>query len=76
LRIPGPGAVQAYAQILDVVHLEGSAAPAKVMVSSFCHRSHPPHKEDMTLVGVVTAAPGVPIVLYSVKGALKAQGAG
>jgi hypothetical protein len=79
MRIPSPCAVQANAQILDVVHYsKGSAAPAKVMVTSFRHRCRRPHMEDMTLVSVGTTAPDVTctIVLHSVKDALKAQGAG
>jgi hypothetical protein len=76
MRIPSPGAIQAYAQILDLVpYLKGSAAPAKVMVTNFHQRSGRLHKEDRTLVGVGRAAPGVTIVLHSVKDAFKAQGA-
>jgi hypothetical protein len=46
------------------------------MVTSFRHLSRWPHKEDMTLSGVGTAAPGVTIALHSVKDTLKAEGAG
>jgi hypothetical protein len=43
MRIPSPGAVQSYAQILDLVHhLKGSAASAKVMITSLRHCSHLP----------------------------------
>jgi hypothetical protein len=77
MRMPSTGAVQSDAQILDLVHhLKGSAAPAQVMVSSLRHSSRRPYEEDMTLVGVGTAAPGVTIALHSVEDALKAQGAG
>jgi hypothetical protein len=46
------------------------------MVTSLRHCSWWPHKEDMTLVGVGTAAPGITIALHSMEDALKAQGAG
>jgi hypothetical protein len=77
MRMPSPGPVQSYAQILDSVHhLERSTVPAKVMVRSFRHPSRRPHKEDMTLVGVGTAASRVTIALHRVEDALKAQWAG
>jgi hypothetical protein len=77
MRIPSPGAVQSHTRILDLVHyLKGSAAPGKVMATSLSHSIRRPHEEDMTLVGVGSAAPGVTIALHSVEDSLKAQGAG